>query len=73
MHIATSSLDSTLRVWDLEKGKGLFTLKGHSAEAINLHHSYHGDQILSCSFDSTARIWDIRTGECSRILEGHRG
>ena len=65
-------MDSTLRIWDLERGRNIFVLKGHEGEVINLHHNYNGDQLLSCSFDSTARIWDLRSGQCTRVLEGHR-
>lgn len=49
-------MDSTIKVWDIEKGKKVFTLKGHDGEVINLQNNYIGDQIISCSFDKTAIV-----------------
>jgi len=69
--IATGSMDETAKVWDIETGKELYTLKGHEGELISLNFNADGDKILTGSFDMTAKIWDTRTGECIHTLEGH--
>jgi WD40 repeat protein len=72
-YLCSSSLDSTARVWDIEKGKCIFELKGHEGEVINLEHNYIGDQMITCSFDKNAIIWDLKTGQQIQKLEGHNG
>lgn len=67
----TSSFDQSIKIWDLEKGKRIMNLNGHTAEVIKLDYNYMGDQVLSCSFDNTAKIWDLRTGTMARNLFGH--
>ncbi len=55
-YLCTSSMDGTAKTWDIEKGRNVFTLKGHSEEVINLQHNYLGDQIITCSFDKSAIV-----------------
>ena len=69
--MATSSFDQSVKIWDIEKKKRIFTLSGHTAEVIKLDHTYHGDQLLSGSFDNTAKVWDLKTGQMVRNLFGH--
>lgn len=54
--VATGSMDSTAKVWDIEKGVEMYTLKGHQAEIVSLHYNTDGDKILTASFDHTAKV-----------------
>lgn len=72
-YIVTSSLDKTIKVWDIGKQRLVATLLGHQEEVIKIDQSYQGDLILSCSFDYTAKIWDLKTNNCVRSLAGHKG
>ena len=56
-------MDNTAKLWDVETGKELVTLKvyfnkfqGHSGEIISLNFSAEGDKVITGSFDNTARV-----------------
>lgn len=65
----SGSRDTTLRVWDIEKGLCKHVLVGHQASVRCLE--IHGDLVVSGSYDTTARIWSISEGRCLRTLQGH--
>ncbi|MGB8298271.1 MAG: WD40 repeat domain-containing protein, partial [Polyangia bacterium] len=69
----TGSADKTLRVWDLDTGACLRTLKGHtwSVNSVALHAD--GRRAVTGSDDDTVRVWDLDTGACLRTLQGHTG
>jgi len=71
--LATGSMDNTAKLWDVETGKELVTLKGHNGEIISLNFSSEGDRVITGSFDNTARVWDVQTGQCIRVLDDHEG
>ncbi|NXT27053.1 DAW1 factor, partial [Syrrhaptes paradoxus] len=60
--VATGSMDTTARLWDIEKGDEIVTLSGHSAEIIALSFNTTGDRIITASFDHTVGVWDVGTG-----------
>lgn len=69
-HTAISgSRDTTLRIWDLQKGICKHVLIGHQASVRCLE--IHGDLVVSGSYDTTAKIWSISEGKCLRTLTGH--
>ena len=60
--------DSTLRVWDIESGKCLHTLKGHLGSISTVSITPDGRLAISSgSRDKTLRVWDIRSGACISI------
>ncbi|KAG1735890.1 WD40-repeat-containing domain protein, partial [Suillus paluster] len=65
----TGSRDSTLRVWNIQKGVMLRVLYGHTASVRCL--DVCGNKVVSGSYDTTCRIWDVDTGECLQVLRGH--
>ncbi|NWU02877.1 DAW1 factor, partial [Urocynchramus pylzowi] len=66
--LATGSMDTTAKLWDLEKGEEVATLNGHSAEIIALSFNTTGDRIITGSFDHTAAVWDVGTGREQNLL-----
>jgi dynein assembly factor with WDR repeat domains 1 len=60
--LATGSMDQTAKLWDVETGKEIATLKGHEGEIVSLNFNAEGDKIITGSFDKTARVWDTRNG-----------
>jgi F-box/WD-40 domain protein MET30 len=67
--LITGSYDRTVRVWNLDTGEEVRTLRGHDRAVRALQF----DQMLlfTGSMDGTVRMWNWRAGECLRVLEGH--
>jgi WD40 repeat protein len=61
--------DKTLRIWDVETGKKLHKLEGHTAKCTG-RFSPDGKHILSYGTEKTLRWWDAKTGQLVRLLEG---
>ena len=84
--IVTASYDSTARIWDVESGKELHTLKhvpGHSAGVNTAVFSPDGKTIVTAGSDGTegflrearvgsVRIWDVESGKEIRRLDGYK-
>jgi len=51
-------MDQVCKLWDVEYGKEVCSLKGHTGEIVSLHFNSDGDKIITGSFDKTAIIWD---------------
>ncbi|NXQ25891.1 DAW1 factor, partial [Alaudala cheleensis] len=66
--LATGSMDTTAKLWELEKGEEVATLNGHSAEIIVLSFNTTGDRIITGSFDHTVAVWDVGTGSEQNLL-----
>jgi hypothetical protein len=69
--LASGSDDKTIQLWDIENGKRLRTLKGHTDTIFSVAWSPGGKTLASGSQDKTIRLWDVETGEQLRILQEH--
>jgi WD40 repeat protein len=67
----SASRDHTLKVWDLETGRALRTLEGHSAYVFGVAVTPDGKQVVSASWDETLKVWDLSTGGALYTLLGH--
>ena len=56
-------MDNSAKLWDIETGKELSTMTGHSAEIIALGFNTRGDQLITGSFDHTVSVWDVNSGQ----------
>ena len=60
--------DATVRIWDVQTGVQVMSLRGHGAGVWGVAFSPDGRSIVSTSRDGTMRIWDAFTGvECRSI------
>ncbi|KAL2346767.1 hypothetical protein Fmac_000767 [Flemingia macrophylla] len=70
-HLATSSYDKTIRIWDVENpvySYRIFT--GHSAAVMTVDfHPKMNDLVCSCDGDGEIRYWIINS--CARVFRGH--
>ena len=67
---ASCSSDYTTCIWDLETGRPLRVLRGHSDDVEDF--VFAGDSVgVSASRDHRVLVWDLNTGAILRILEGH--
>jgi F-box/WD-40 domain protein MET30 len=67
----TGSYDKTVRIWNLETGELLSTLKGHTRCIRALQ--FDEAKLVTGSMDQTLKVWNYHTGQCIRTLEGHTG
>ena len=65
--IASGSDDCTIKLWDIETGECLKTLKGHSGLIHSLAITLDGKQIISGSLMET-KIWDLQSGKCLKNI-----
>ncbi|KAF7595389.1 hypothetical protein BBP40_006383 [Aspergillus hancockii] len=70
-YIATSALDSTIRLWETTTGRCLRTFFGHLEGVWALGADTL--RIVSGAEDRMVKIWDPRTGKCERTFTGHSG
>lgn len=69
---ATSSSDSTIRVFNFETGEFITELSGHTMGISDIAFSpINADVIASCSDDMTIRLWSIEAKKCIKILKKH--
>jgi len=68
--LASASFDSTVRLWDVERGDCLHTLTRHKEPVYSVAFSPDGKYIASGSFDKCVHIWNTATG---RLVHSYRG
>ncbi|KAG5727578.1 putative E3 ubiquitin ligase complex SCF subunit sconB [Termitomyces sp. T112] len=67
--LISGSYDRTVRVWNMETGVELHTLKGHTRAIRALQ--FDDIKLITGSMDHTLKVWDWRRGKCIRTLAGH--
>ena len=65
--VATASNDRLAKVWDVESGSLIHTLKGHRGWVSSAAFSNDGCLLVTSSFDKYMRVWDTRTGDTVRM------
>ncbi|NER53051.1 MAG: WD40 repeat domain-containing protein, partial [Symploca sp. SIO1A3] len=69
--LVSSSEDQTLKLWNIETGKCLQTLREHTNSIFSVTFSPNGQILASGSDDHTIRLWNTGNGKCYKILQGH--
>ncbi|KAI1805891.1 WD40 repeat-like protein [Daldinia bambusicola] len=69
--LATGSYDSTIKLWNIETGEVIRTLRGHTSGIRALQ--FDNRILVSCSLDGTLRVWNWRTGRCINTLHHQDG
>ena len=68
----TGGTDRTIRLWDIETGKELKKLTGHTSWAWEVMFGPDEKQVFSTgSLDRTARRWDLESGKELQQYKGH--
>ncbi|KAL4787985.1 WD40-repeat-containing domain protein [Aspergillus varians] len=71
--LASGSDDTTIKLWDVNTGKGLQTLTSHLSWVKSVTFSSEGSTLASGSYDTTIKLWDVNTGKELQTLTGHSG
>ncbi|OVA05979.1 WD40 repeat [Macleaya cordata] len=56
---------------DVENWKVVMTLRGHTADVVDLNWSPDDSILASGSLDNTVHIWSMSNGICTAVLRGH--
>ena len=68
---ASSSLDDTIKIWNLHSGEELLTLRGHIRGVNTIAISPDGKTLVSGSDDYTIKFWSYHTGTLLGTLKEH--
>ncbi|GET37768.1 WD-40 repeat-containing protein [Microseira wollei NIES-4236] len=66
--LATGHFDAAIRLWHLNSGKQLRTLRGHGWDVNSVTFSRDGRFLVSGGIDGAIMIWNWRNGERIRTL-----
>ncbi|NET36944.1 MAG: NACHT domain-containing protein [Cyanothece sp. SIO1E1] len=70
--LASGSLDGAIRLWEVQTGQLLKTLRGHQAGVWSVAFSPGAQTLASSSEDHTIKLWDVQAGQCLKTLQGHQ-
>lgn len=56
--------DRTVRLWDVESGKCLQVMSGHTNWTNGVAFHPNGKWLLSAAWDGAIKLWDVSSGEC---------
>lgn len=68
---ASSSLDGSIRIWDVKKGTEIRAIKELSSPARSLSFSLDGNTLYAGREDNVIQIWDWKKGKEDGLLTGH--
>jgi WD40 repeat protein len=69
--LISGSADGIIKVWNLQTGIELFTLKGHTQAVTGLTVTPNNKLLVSASLDKTLKIWELKTGQELFTCKGH--
>ena len=61
--IASGSKDKTIKIWQVDTGKEILTLEGHSDDITSIAISADNKILASGSKDKTLKLWALTTGK----------
>jgi F-box and WD-40 domain protein CDC4 len=69
--LVSGSYDTTVNVWNLETGRLVHRMEGHTQKVYDVVIDPDRKRCISGSMDSSIRMWDYVSGQCLQVLEGH--
>lgn len=70
--LATGSWDGSAKLWNIDTGRIVRTLMGHSGRIDSVAFSPDGKTLATGSFDHTAKLWEVATGRVTHTLVKHK-
>jgi len=71
--LATASFDTTVKLWDVEQGRCVHTLRGHTESVYSVAFSPNGRYLATGSFDKSIFVWSVADGSLVRTCQGEAG
>ncbi|XP_030455779.1 WD40 repeat-containing protein HOS15-like [Syzygium oleosum] len=71
--LASASFDSTVKLWDVELGKLIYSLNGHRDPVYSVAFSPNGEYLASGSLDKSVHIWSLKEGKIVKTYTGNGG
>ena len=68
LRLATASSDSTIKLWDIDKGKSAVTLKHHNSGVNTIAFSHDCEYLASGSDDGTVQLYSLRNQKLVKSL-----
>jgi len=69
--LATNGANGDPRIWDVDTGKSLVALAGHSGAPWDIAFSPDGSRVATAGSDGVVRLFDPASGEQVLALSGH--
>ena len=70
-YLLSSSVDKSIRLWDVETWRCLVAYKGHNTPVWDVRWGPFGHYFATAGYDRTARLWATEHISCLRIFAGH--
>ena len=71
IYTINASWQNTIKLWEVESGKCIKTLSGHTENVTSVVYSPDGKYVASGSWDKTVKLWEVAVGKCIKTLSGH--
>ena len=68
--LASGAADRMIKIWDVQSGKLIKTLEGHTHHVTSIDWNASGRQLASSAADGIVKIWDLRTAKSTRTISG---
>jgi len=68
--VTSAGADGTVRVWDVETGKAVWTFQANQEPVWSLAFTPNGKLVASGANDGTVRLWDAATGKAVSEMAG---